>query len=654
MLEDDPKFQAEIVEGILTTDPKIQIRIFTHLDQFFEWVKIVMKSGPAAIAEGGEIPSTVTVEPVIQEEHKLVAVISKVEFLGPKQFSLIQKTRDLFIKQKLCTVEDPTAFILTAFEEPNFNIMEYENPNISNVLMKPFDKLILSQHLTFAIDGRHPPSKYIISNQKSNAVIEMLKDVKMDAISDVGFVTKSAQALDGKIRLSKYYGKSFASNIKTSIMAKMLDCKESTVKPGEYICSFSYFGLSPSQIALLKKRLHGHQSDYEFHWEEINQIQERNTRTLGVVLLDDVEQNSIELADYFTKKFSNISVVQYKSYAEMMYDLDPKLADSESSDSPTVGIPSGVLVHFVFDQWGTRIMEILKSSEEAIQLFGKSTEDILLETSWWQHHLGKDNLKKWKDWLSSPKEAVVILEIESKKYYLKPGSIDKDPKTKKIKVAFSELTTEERYQYLVSNSKMPQVVDTILASHRFVQPADNEKWTRVKELFKNRATGKSSDLNTHIMVMASRDYLDQEIYDLATFVTDIFYRPLDRIYLCQKLKFILPELQVAKEPIEIPTLASPEIIQAAVPIQLSEISEAGLIMQYRRSLPPGDFRNFVLRAAYEVGAPRIVATCNFSEPSSEKDLFDNHFVFFGVTDHFLKAARIWIRDNYISTKEKGG
>ena len=49
VLEDDPKFQQELVEAIAVTDPKIQVRIFPKLETFAAWMKTMMTTGPAAI-----------------------------------------------------------------------------------------------------------------------------------------------------------------------------------------------------------------------------------------------------------------------------------------------------------------------------------------------------------------------------------------------------------------------------------------------------------------------------------------------------------------------------------------------------------------------------------------------------------------------------
>jgi hypothetical protein len=60
----------------------------------------------------------------------------------------------------------------------------------------------------------------------------------------------------------------------------------------------------------------------------------------------------------------------------------------------------------------------------------------------------------------------------------------------------------------------------------------------------------------------------------------------------------------------------------------------------------------VLWQPYEIGSPELLATCNFVEENKgEKGVFNCHFVFFGIGDQFLKHIRIWIRDNYVLSKE---
>jgi hypothetical protein len=91
------------------------------------------------------------------------------------------------------------------------------------------------------------------------------------------------------------------------------------------------------------------------------------------------------------------------------------------------------------------------------------------------------------------------------------------------------------------------------------------------------------------------------------------------------------------------------------PVTVNEISEAGFVMQYYRSVAVGSFREIILWQPYEIGAPELLATCNYCEENpAQKGSYNCHFVFFGISDHLLKRIRVWIRDNYILSKEGQG
>jgi hypothetical protein len=76
-------------------------------------------------------------------------------------------------------------------------------------------------------------------------------------------------------------------------------------------------------------------------------------------------------------------------------------------------------------------------------------------------------------------------------------------------------------------------------------------------------------------------------------------------------------------------------------------------MKYYRPIPVGDFREFILWMPNEIDIPLIFGTNNFTEDDKNtKGNYFNHFVFFGMKDIYLKHIRVWIRDNYVHTKEK--
>ncbi|RYZ78576.1 MAG: hypothetical protein EOP06_28790, partial [Proteobacteria bacterium] len=191
ILENDIKFRDEMIEAIQKIDPQLGVRWFEHLDQFAKWIRLAMNEGATAIPKGGQTLPQLLEASSAGAAHQLLLVISSEEFLGAKHMSLLRKTREMFIRKGLCPASDPTSLVLTSFESPTFDIKLVEDRIINNVIFKPFDKLILQQHLIFAIGGRHPPSQYSVHNMKTTATIEMLKEVDIECLSDVGFISIS-------------------------------------------------------------------------------------------------------------------------------------------------------------------------------------------------------------------------------------------------------------------------------------------------------------------------------------------------------------------------------------------------------------------------------------------------------------------------------
>jgi hypothetical protein len=652
VLEDDEKFQKEVVDAIQTIDPKIQIRLFAKLEEFVTWIRNMVTSGADSIALGGLSPIWIMAEPVKEEAHQLVAVISKMEYLGAQQLSLLKKTRDQFIKRNLCTAEDPTSFVLTTFDEPTFKIHNVHDGIISNVIFKPFDRLILIQHLTFAIDGHHTPSKYTIANQKTTAIVEMLKEVKMEAFSEVGFISRSNRKIEPKQQISKYYSSVFASGLsKISVMGSMVSCEPDKNNLQEFICAFSYYGQAPAQTSALRKKVRAKDPDYFFDWEKTCAQSHRKGRPFGIVIIDELEENIREISESLARRFPGIQIASYTNAIDFILDLDPNLAEKEKA-TPLKALPQDKEITFVFDATGHSPTEIVKPGKDPLVLFGAREVDIL-QPNWWSHSLGAEEMRRWKEWLIAPKDQIFILTSQQTKFYFRAKLVERDKATRLFKIIFTELTPEQKAQYFVDNSKIPKVTDAVIISHRFLTPEDAEKWNKIREGLKTRSQKAAPEIMPEIFLMASKDYSDNELRQLGAFTKDIFYRPVDRAYLAMKLKIYFPELPTGQESITYPTMKNAENIYAANPVQISEISEAGLIMQYYRAIAVGSFREFVLWHPYESGAPKLVGICNFSEETATKGTFNNQFVFFGVTDHFLKAIRIWIRDNYILSKENG-
>lgn len=145
---------------------------------------------------------------------------------------------------------------------------------------------------------------------------------------------------------------------------------------------------------------------------------------------------------------------------------------------------------------------------------------------------------------------------------------------------------------------------------------------------------------------------DEERKELSEFYKDLIYAPLDRSYLYKKLKLHHAQL-VENEPSSYMTVTCFEKMKSANLLKISEISEVDVTFNYTRELIPKTHREFIFLAEDETNLVELPAFCHFVEPAQgEKGKFVHQFVFFGMTDHYLKQIRLWLTHDYILKNQK--
>ncbi|AZZ37009.1 hypothetical protein CIK05_09455 [Bdellovibrio sp. qaytius] len=189
--------------------------------------------------------------------------------------------------------------------------------------------------------------------------------------------------------------------------------------------------------------------------------------------------------------------------------------------------------------------------------------------------------------------------------------------------------------------------DQAMFDHHFCLNTTDIKHENFKEMFKPECIHlwyapnipKEDDLKVH-----------------ATEYRDLFVRPLDRSYFYKKLKIHLNALS-EKEPSHLSNITSHEVMKVANKVKISEISELYVNLVYSRELHFKEFREFVFLSDDESQTVELPAFCHYTEKSASTGKDDppgflHQFVFYGMTDHFLKQIRLWLLHNYIISNQK--
>jgi hypothetical protein len=525
VLEDDERSQRDLLNTLKEIDPKLYVRFFNSLAEFHEWLKIAVHEGPNALAKGGRKHQSDTIPDVeASPTHQLRLVLAKNEFLGTQHLGLIRRAREFFLRKKICSVEEPTALLLMAFDNPSFDIKLAEDRIINNVIFKPFDMLILKLHLEYALTGHHPVKTDTLATMQISSKIEMLKDTAITKLTELSFFTLNNHEISiGATR--KYYSEIFTTDEKKSVFATCSSCVE--VAPKEFLCEFDFYGMDNKQIQNVRKYIQS------FHHHSKTDHQNIKTQDVKILILNEVASDAENFQAYLSTRFTQAEYFTYSSFGQLQSDLQ----DKESAQKKT--LPQKI--DFVF-----------------------ATLD----------YFENEASKRWEQLKKN-------IDDRHKKYGIGP------------------LPTLPCV-YLFPNNKLTP--DQVL---------EYSAWSR-----------------------------------------DIFFMPVDKAYFLKKVFCQNPQLGQA-ESVVMTAKEYKSQLKVANPVEITQISEAGVVLKYPRAMSIGSFREFILWRPTELEIPEIRGTVNYTEEDkSNAGSFLNHFVFFGMTDYYLKHIRLWLLDSYIQTKEK--
>ncbi len=154
--------------------------------------------------------------------------------------------------KKHCKPESPLCLI--SFDSPIPSLVELKKCGVYNVIHKPFDDLILKESLVLASQIRKRYNPKEIKSQKNSAIAGVLKDVELQSISELGFLTLS----DSEIplhSLSKYFSELFDTDKKQSVWAQCLASIPHPQKPGFFINKFQFYYTSREFLIHIRKKV---------------------------------------------------------------------------------------------------------------------------------------------------------------------------------------------------------------------------------------------------------------------------------------------------------------------------------------------------------------------------------------------------------------
>lgn len=213
------------------------------------------------------------------------------------------------------------SIILTSYEN-NFTVAKYIRPlDIYNFVFKPFDALILKESLNLALKIKKKAQPLEMKSQSATAFIALLKEVELQSISELGFVTFSDTQIDAG-NISKYFSPMFLNGKKQSIWAQCLVSIPHPQKKGMFINKFQFYSAEQPFLKALRKYIAAHKSDQTSSalWN-LNPPKQMIALKLAIIGLDN-EDN---------KNFASEIQSRYNNLTTEIVKIDPSKKSNEKA-----------------------------------------------------------------------------------------------------------------------------------------------------------------------------------------------------------------------------------------------------------------------------------------------------------------------------------
>lgn len=194
--------------------------------------------------------------------------------------------------------------------------------DVFNVIYKPFDPLILKETINLALQKGKLANTIEMKSQKSSAFIGVLKEVELQSISELGFLTISEAPIP-QMSLTKYFSPIFSTGRKQSVWAQCLVSAPHPGKPGHFINKFQFFCVKKDFLTQIRKYVNSlkPQETSSALWNLETQSKTAKIK-IGLIGLHNPNTDGVhkDLQDRFTN--AEVEFLNYESIENWPKSLD--------------------------------------------------------------------------------------------------------------------------------------------------------------------------------------------------------------------------------------------------------------------------------------------------------------------------------------------
>ncbi len=604
-------------------------------------------------------------------------LVVDLESLAEDPIRWIVETKAHLMRNGYSTIKEPTNVLFIGFSDAANDVDKYRHEAIDDLILKPVDKDLFLQksEIYLADDGAVRAS--FLFQQKTEMIIEMGKDIRIDSVSEYGFAIRNPTPLASGV-FARVYCDVFGTGTTSGLFARVYRVERHPTEAGLFLCYFTYHGITQTQLANVRKFLRAEKPN--------------PTRLGGIkypaiggpnksVVVVDMNADAREIVrDALKSNFQNVTVHQFSSYvsflkvcAKRAVEGNPAHQDSYSASGADdkalrLTLAGASEISFLVNAVSAELISIEPDPKKGARILDVSAQDLAGGGNRWLSLFSNDNRNEIEEFLAylrsgqsgeigvvgrAPTGGTVRIRIR--------GRIEKSGEADGVTIArlvFREMVDDDKGDSAGTfassrNSKEMQAIDCIFIDGSLLGDIPEQSITTLTDHLQKGGLIQGPDWLSIVIMGDERSRVLPGDFRLKT-VQDFIYKPIDRKMFLGKAMVVIDGLMPINDSVDLSHTPARSTGRLTKEVMMSEISEFGIQIRLENPFRERTFIRFFSPVFLDETGLGLLGRCRSSRKDKESGLFNCFFSFFGVTDAQLKHIRNWIRGDYAARKEKAG
>jgi hypothetical protein len=597
---------------------------------------------------------------------RLLCLDSEILDHQANAFQTLKKVREDFLHGSFSSSEHPARVIIVAHEHSKISADDFAHAGFDDLQIKPLDKDMFLQKVGMYLSDDSRTSGEFLFKQATSYIIEMAKESSIEEISDYGVVVLNPVALAPGV-YAHIHSSVFGEKEDGTVWGRVYRSSKHPTLPDSYLCYCAFFGIKSTQLHNLRKYLFNLKKS--LHWPN-NKVPSATFKGLPchIAVIDRDEHVRTEIKNTLEQNFSNAKVHLFRSYAHFMKAISPAHKAHPTlnvATEPLPVLPGGSdLTFFVGgDSWD--LHEVTPAMTPQDRFCGVYFEQLKASPTKWLECVDPEDRPEFEELLTAIQggsKGAMTLRLKDQEGFQYPvhfkGALQRSGGTdgsKLLCLDWQILKNEDWVKEMESRSKEGhslESLEAIFASATGIN--DVAAWYEgTKAQLEAAGLIKNNRLAICLMEDENNPFLDlqqKRIKNIHAFM----FRPIDHKVTLAKAVQLAPGLMPSNPEVDLRFMPAHIPVRLGKDVEMDEVSEYGLQVKVDLHMRSDVFLRFY-SPLLDQGGHGILAKCVSCTPDeADKKVFHCFFMFFGVSEAFLKHIRQWIREDYVAKKANEG